>query len=107
VLAADVAHEALARGDTSERALADYPRRLDRSYVTRNLRVFRHVPALIANPRMYSHYPEAMCRVAEDFFRADEHGHEKLAALLRKHVGKAGLINGLKDLWSAARAMFW
>jgi electron transfer flavoprotein-quinone oxidoreductase len=107
VLAADVAHEALAKGDTSARVLAEYPRRLNASYVTRNLRAFQHVPALIANPRMYSHYPEAMCRVAEDFFRADEHGHEKLAALLRKHVGKAGLLNSVKDAWAAARAMFW
>jgi len=107
VLAAEVAHEALAKGDVSERALSEYPRRLDRSYVTHNLRAFRHVPALIANPRLYAHYPDAMCRVAEDFFRADENGHEKLAVLLRKHVGRAGLLNGLKDAWAAARAMFW
>jgi len=107
VLAAEVAHEALAKGDVSARGLADYPRRLDASYVTRNLKAFRHVPELIANPRMYGVYPEALCRVAEDFFAAEEQGHAKLGALLRRHFGHVPKLTALKDLWAVARAMFW
>ena len=107
VLAAETAHEALERGDLSARGLADYPRRLDASYVTHNLKAFRHVPRLLMNSRMYRVYPEAMCRVAEDFFRADAKGHTKLLPLLRRHFGKVGPLAALKDLWAAARALFF
>ncbi|MCZ6749816.1 MAG: FAD-dependent oxidoreductase [SAR324 cluster bacterium] len=107
VLAAETAHEALERGDLSARGLADYPRRLDASYVTRNLKAFRHVPRLLTNSRMYRVYPEAMCRVAEDFFSADAKGHAKLLPLLRRHFGKVGPLAALKDLWAAARALFF
>ncbi|MCH8883467.1 MAG: FAD-dependent oxidoreductase [SAR324 cluster bacterium] len=107
VLAAETAHEAIERGDLSARGLADYPRRLDASYVTRNLKAFRHVPRLLTNSRMYRVYPDAMCRVAEDFFSADAKGHAKLLPLLRRHFGKVGPLAALKDLWAAARAMFF
>ena len=107
VLAAEVAHEALAKGDLSARGLAEYPRRLDASYVARNLKRFRHVPALLTNPRMYGLYPEALCRVAEDFFAAEESGHRKLGPLLRRHFGRVPAVTALRDLWAMARGLFF
>jgi electron transfer flavoprotein-quinone oxidoreductase len=107
VLAADEAHEAIGRGDVTARGLAGYPKRLDASYVTHNLKAFRHVPDLIANPRMYGVYPEALCRVAEDFFAAEEQGHAKLGKLLLRHFGHIPKLTALKDLWANARAMFF
>lgn len=104
VLAADVADEALERGDVSTRVLKAYGRRLAKSYVGRNLSLFRHVPPFIANARLYAFYPEATCKVAEDFFRADEVGHRKLLPLLRRHVGRVGLFRAAADLWAALRA---
>lgn len=106
ILAADTAHAALSRGDVSARGLAGYPRALDASYVTRNLRTFRHVPGLIANPRMYSHLPSALCGVAEDFFRADALGHDKLLSLLYRRLVRGQAVAALRDLWQAARALF-
>lgn len=107
VIAAEVAAGALERGDTSARALKAYERRLAKSYVGRNLRLFRHVPRFIAKSRLYSDYPEAMCRVAEDFYLADADGHRKLLTLLRRHVlGRVGLFRALGDLWAALRAFF-
>ena len=105
ILAADVAHAALKRGDVSARSLADYPRRLAASYVGRNLRAFRHLPALLTEPRIYGVYPEALCRAAEDFFRADAAGHAKPLALLWRHVRPHGLWAALRDAWRAARAL--
>lgn len=107
VLAADVAHAALGRGDVSAAALAEYPRRLDASYVTRNLRRFRRVPALLTNPAMYAFYPEAVCAMAEDFFRADGAGHDKLLAIAWRHLRRRGLLGAAKDAWLAARAMLF
>jgi hypothetical protein len=64
------------------------------------------VPALLTNPRMYTHYPDALCRVAEDLFRADPAGHAKLLPLLRRHVlAPVGLRAALRDAWGAFRAL--
>ncbi len=106
VLAAEVAHKALERGDVTARGLADYPRRLEKSYVGRNLKLFRHVPVMLANPRLYGFYPESMTRAAEEFFRAEAGGHQKLGRLLWRHVGKRAGLRGLRDLWQALRAFF-
>jgi electron transfer flavoprotein-quinone oxidoreductase len=106
MLAAETALEALQRGDFSAAVLAGYERRLAESYVMRNLRTFRNVPGLLSNPRMYGHYPDALCRVAEDFFRADAAGHAKLGTLLRRHLLRPiGLRAALRDAWGALRAL--
>jgi electron transfer flavoprotein-quinone oxidoreductase len=106
LLAAETALEALRRGDAGVRVLRGYERRLAASYVMRNLRTFRHVPGLLGNPRMFTHYPDALCRVAEDFFRADAAGHSKLLPLLRRHVlAPIGLRAVLRDAWGALRAL--
>lgn len=104
ILAADAVHAALQRGDVSARGLAAYPRALEASYVTRNLRAFRHVPALVTNPSIYSHLPQALCRVGEDFFRADASGHRKLLPLLYRHLARGRLAAAAHDLWLTARA---
>ena len=104
ILAADAVHAALQRDDVSARGLAAYSRALRASYVTRNLRAFRHVPALVANPSTYSHLPQAVCGVGEDFFRADASGHRKLLPLLYRHLVRGRLAAGVRDLWLAARA---
>ena len=107
-LAAETAIKALERGRFDAVALSGYPRNLEASYVGRNLKAFRHVPRLLFNPRMYHHYPDALCRVAEEFFRAEEQGHIKLFSLLKRHVvqGGGGLRAFLKDQWHALKAFF-
>ncbi len=107
VLAADTAHAALQRGDVSARGLAEYPRRLKASYVMRNLETFQHVPRMLASPRMYGVLPQALCRAAEDFFRADERGHSKLLPILYRHLVRGQPLAALRDLWQTARAMFF
>jgi electron transfer flavoprotein-quinone oxidoreductase len=107
ILAADVAHEAIGKGDVSAGALGEYPRRLDASYVTRNLRAFRHIPAVLTNPHIYAFYPEAVCRMAEDLFRADAAGHAKLLTIALRHLRRRGLWGAAKDLWQIARALLF
>ena len=107
LLAAETALEALAEGDATVRVLSRYEKRLNRSYVHRNLKTFRHVPGLLNTPRFYSHFPDAACQAAEEFFRAEEGGHRKIFPLLRRHLGRGGRLALWKDLWRMARAVFW
>ena len=108
LLAAETALEALDSGDCTVRTLRRYEKRLDASYVTRNLKTFRHMPRVLTSPRMYGVYPEALCSIAEDFFRADEQGHERLLTLVRRHLlRKGGLLPALKDAWRMGRAVLF
>ena len=106
VLAAETAHEALARGDCSAAALRPYARRLRDSVVGRNLRTFRRVPRLLANPLLYGPLPEALCGAAEDFFRADGAGRPRLGRLLRRHLRPIGPVALLRLGWQTLRAWF-
>lgn len=106
ILAAETAHEALGRGDFSVRVLRAYPRRLAKSYVARNLKIFRHAPPFLAGRRLYGFLPEAACRTAEEFFRADGRGHRKLGAILWGQVGLRRMPGLLRDGWRMLRAFF-
>lgn len=107
ILAAETALEALEKGDFTTRQLGKYQKRLNRSYVMRNLKAFRHVPCLLTNPRFYRAYPEAATAIMEGLFRADETGHRKLYGLLRQHLLKrVGGWHALKDAFSVIRAFF-
>jgi len=58
----------------------------------------------LTNPWMYGFYPEAVCGIAEDFFRAEERGHAKLLPLAWRHLRRRGLLGIARDAWQAARA---
>jgi len=107
VIAAEVADKALKQKDTSIKFLRAYQRKMARSYPVRNLKLFRKVPSVLANPRMYSVYPELACNIADDFFRAREAGHQKIWPILRKRLGVKGLIVFVIDNWRMARAFFF
>lgn len=103
-LAGETALEALQAGDFSVRTLQRYEERLGKSYLDRNLKTFRHVPKLLVESRLYSFYPNALCQVAEDFFRAEEQGHKRIFALLWHHiVRQMGPWKLLGDLWRTVR----
>lgn len=103
-LAGETALEALQTGDFSVRTLRRYEEALGKSYVDRNLKTFRHVPKLLQESRMYRFYPNALCQVAEDFFKAGEGGHKRIFALLWLHmVRKMDPWKLLRDLWRTFR----
>lgn len=107
VLAAETAHQALEKGNVSKGGLSNYPKALGKSYVSQNLKTFRRVPALLTNSRMYHVLPEAVCQVAEDFFRAEATGHQKLLSLFFRRFRPHGLFKSIQDLWFSARAFFF
>ena len=106
-LAAQTAREALQHGDFSANRLKAYNRALGRSYVARNLKLFRRVPHTLLNPRMHGHYPQALNAVAQAFYRAEAGGHVPLRRLVWRHIIRPiGLFTHLRDAWRMFRAMF-
>jgi len=76
--AAKAVTEAKKAGDCSAAGLARYERYLNDSFVIKDLRTAAAVPQLIENPRLFSHYPDAMTRLMQQVFTIGPGPTEKL-----------------------------
>lgn len=56
-------------GDFSAAGLAGYRRRLEESFVLRDMKQYRNVPHLMENPRLFSDYPKMTAGIMRDLFR--------------------------------------
>jgi electron transfer flavoprotein-quinone oxidoreductase len=93
--------------DFSALSLSRYRKRLQESFVLRDLHRFRHAPAFINNERLQNLYPELFCQAAENLFRSDGTPRPKLGRLAYNTLrGKVPLRALLRDGWQAARAFF-
>jgi electron transfer flavoprotein-quinone oxidoreductase len=100
-LAADTAVEALKAGDYSARTLSAYKKKLDESFVIRDMKTFKNAPGMMQMERLYRTYPKVIAAVMEKMYRAEGVPRSKLLRLFRKEalkeVGLGGLISdGIK-----------
>ena len=99
--AAQTAAEALSAHDTSSAGLASYDDRLRRSFVLRDLETARGVPQFMENPRLFGHYPDALCRLLTELYTV---GPEPGAKLSRRALRSARRdllsVATARDLWS-------
>lgn len=107
IAAAEAIHEALEGGDVSAASLAGYRRRLDSSFVGRDMHTYRRAPAFLERPRMYREYGELLADVLYGAFCLDTTPRQPLwrvatAAVRRSPVGLRTLasdaIAGLRAL---------
>ncbi|MBX6351242.1 MAG: FAD-dependent oxidoreductase, partial [Clostridia bacterium] len=86
--------EAKERGDFSRRGLAGYRRRLEESFILKDLHHLRHaVPFLAANPQILGEYPALASELAREFFTVD--GTPK-AEKLRKFLS---IVRRRRPIW--------
>jgi electron transfer flavoprotein-quinone oxidoreductase len=96
-LAGETAVESIRAGDTSARALGDYRRRLERSFVLANHRKLRGAHKLILGQRAQNVYPELACGIAQQVFTVTD--PEPKAGLRRwVHAERKRLGVRLRDL---------
>ena len=87
-------------GDCSAAGLAGYEQSLRQSFVLKDLETARHIPRLIENPRLFTHYPQAVSRLVESVFTIGPQPSRRLVATLWRGVRKDFLnVATLKDLW--------
>jgi electron transfer flavoprotein-quinone oxidoreductase len=95
-LAAETAIEALKAGDYSARALSLYKKKLDESFVIRDMKTFKNAPGMMHMERLYRSYPQVIAAVMEKMYRVEGTQRSKLLRLARKEVlketGLAGLV---------------
>jgi len=106
--AAATAELAHANHDFSAQSMARYRKRLESSFVLKDLKKYRHAPAFINNEHLQNVYPDLICDTMENIFRSNGKPRHKVGrvvlATMRKEVP---LLTLLRDGWQAGRALFF
>ena len=85
-------------GNFSAAALGIYKRLLEESFVLQDAKKFQETPAVLSNPRFFTHYPEMIGNLMKDIYAVPAGSKNNLYTSLRKHVGLGELWNIFKDL---------
>lgn len=92
--------DARARGDFSASSLMQYEESLKSSFVLKDLETAREIPHTIENPRLFSHYPQAVSRLMEQVFTIGPGPAKKLSGTVIGGVRKDFLnVTTIKELF--------
>ena len=94
-LAAETVIQAAAAGDFSARTLSLYKKKLDASFVMKDMRTFKNATAMMHMERLFRTYPRVISNIMEKIYRVDGQPRTKLLELARKEAFKQV---GRKDL---------
>ena len=97
---------AIDAGDTSKEGLSGYIRALEDSFVMKDLRQFRRVPAFMEGfGRMFDGYPEMVRDMMNRMFVVDGSPVEPMKRQMMPIVKNVGMMNLLKDARGAMKAL--
>jgi electron transfer flavoprotein-quinone oxidoreductase len=101
-MAGEVGKMAKDKGDYSAATLSQYEKLLQETFVLRDLNTYRRAPRFLANPRLYSTYPDLACDLLERLFTVDGGPRQNLFGVARKEMkGKVSMIRAAKDMLGA------
>jgi electron transfer flavoprotein-quinone oxidoreductase len=95
VLAAETALKAIEAGDYSARTLSLYKKKLDDSFIIKDMKTFKNAVGMMHMERLFQAYPQVLAGILERLYRVDGTPRSKLLRLARKEALKEV---GLKDL---------
>ena len=78
--------------------LSVYRQLLERSFVLQDFRSFQETPAVIGNPRLFSHYPELAGNIMKGIYTVPSGPKDRIYPTLRKRLP-------LRELWSLFKDM--
>jgi len=95
VLAAETAIEAIEAGDYSARMLSLYKKKLDASFIMKDMKTFKNAAGMMHIERLFSTYPQVLAAIMDKLYRVEGTPRSKLLRLARREALKEV---GLKDL---------
>jgi len=105
-MAALTAIEAIDAGDVSEEGLAGYRRRLEDSFVLKDLETFRYFPSFMENcTRLFDGYPDMVRDIMLGMFTVDGTPTEHVKPLLKSCVSEIGMWQVFKDVRGGLKAL--
>ncbi len=84
-------------------ALSVYRKLLEESFVLQDFRNFRETPAVIGNPRFFSHYPELFGNIMKDIYAVSDGPKRRLYPTIRKRLPLAEVWALFKDMKEAMK----
>jgi electron transfer flavoprotein-quinone oxidoreductase len=106
VLAGQSAIQAHRENNFSKAGLASYRRRLEASFVLKDLKLYRRTPDMLHNDRIFTQYPEFLCGIMDEIYRIDGTPKDTMTKLLlRKTRETVGLKNLMADVYSGWRSL--
>ena len=94
-LAAETAIEALEAKDYTALSLAAYKKKLDDSFVIKDMKTFKNAAGMMHLERLFQVYPQVLAGIFEEMYRVKGSPRSKLLRIVRKEAMKEV---GLKDL---------
>jgi len=106
VIAGQATIEAHKQKNFSKSGLSVYRRLLEDSYVLKDLKLYKRVPHMLHNDRIYSQYPELVCGLMDKIYRIDGTPKQTMTKMLLSAAKeKVGLKNLLADVFTGWRAL--
>jgi electron transfer flavoprotein-quinone oxidoreductase len=106
VLAAETAIEALDANDFSARMLSRYKKKLEKSFVIKDMKTFKNAAGMTHMDRLYQTYPKLLANIMDRIYRTGGAPRSKLWRLVRKEALKeAGLKNLIADGFKIGRSL--
>ena len=104
VLAAQAIIRAREKEDFSAASLARYEESLENSFVLQDFRTYKEMPEFLANPRLFTLYPQLICDILMRLLWIGEEPQEKISTTVWREVRKS-LLNPqvLGDLFKVWR----
>jgi electron transfer flavoprotein-quinone oxidoreductase len=105
-LAAETAIEAVKAGDYSARLLSRYKKRLDDSFIIKDMKTFKRASGMMRMERLFNTYPQVLNDIFEKIYRVEGSPRSKLLHLTRKEMlRKVGLKDLIADGIKIGRAL--
>jgi len=105
-LAAETAMEALKSKDYSAKSLSSYKKKLDASFVLKDMKNFKHSPGMMGMDRLYKVYPQIIAGIMENLYKTEGKPRPKLLKLIRREaLEKVGLTKLLADGFKIGRSL--
>jgi electron transfer flavoprotein-quinone oxidoreductase len=105
-LAAETAIESLKSGDFSAKTLSLYKKRLDASFVMKDMKTFRNAAGMMHLERLYRKYPQILAGIMEKIYKNDGVPRSKLLRIARKEALKeTGITSLIGDGFKIGRSL--
>ncbi|EDP99952.1 FAD-dependent oxidoreductase FixC [Shewanella benthica] len=88
---------ARAAGDFSAEGLSLYQTLLEDSFLMKDLKLYKKLPAFMETPRIFNQYPKMVADIMESLFTVDGSASQPLRKTIMKHCKEVGYMNLLKD----------
>lgn len=107
VCAGETILEAKKRKDFSEKSLSGYQRKLEESFVLKDMKHFRKVLSLISNNKQFiDDYPKIFMELLVDYFTVSDMPKKVIRkAIVKKFLKNVNLLRFLYDMWRSKGAL--